>query len=110
MSSTSWCRNSRVCKITSCLVTICLIIIIIIIIFGLSGCMASDPLTDTIYLTDFVSDQGTIYILVSSNVTTVMLTAENVTSATMILTNLPSSDPGIPGTVWSDNGTLKVSK
>lgn len=95
--------------------------VMILIIVALSvSCTSDDPWTETIYFQDaigqlvdaetIVSENGTIEIIRGENVTTELLSASNATIVWVQLTNLPESDPGIPGVVWSDNGTLKVSK
>ncbi len=32
-----------------------------------------------------------------------------IASGTVVLSNLPTTDPGNPGQLWNDGGTLKVS-
>ncbi len=54
-----------------------------------------------------VSDNLSLaYLALSGN-----FTAENVAaSGVVVLSGLPMADPHVPGQLWSDNGTLKVSR
>jgi hypothetical protein len=78
---------------------------LLLLLAGLvTGCVG-DPLTETVVVDDVQAGD-----IESSSLTTSELAAENATLQTLILGSLPSEDPGIPGMVWSDNGTLRISK
>ena len=78
-----------------------LIIVTIVILLSLPGCSVADVAgLDKVFLPPFEAPDGTVTVLDS----------DNVTADTLVLNSLPTADPGIPGMVWSDNGTLRISK
>ncbi|MDD5511750.1 MAG: hypothetical protein PHI12_13205 [Dehalococcoidales bacterium] len=107
-----------------------ILLIFILAALTMAGCMADDPWTETVYFKDAVGELVEVELVdvdevISGNVTTENVTAQNVitqnvtaalvitdnaTISYLLLNNLPESDPGISGAVWSDNGTLKVSQ
>lgn len=91
-------------------------ILILAVVLTLAACSPSDPLED-MYTQNIYPGTGTYQIgdndtRYSEVWTKALFVGDNftVSNSGIILKGLPTEDPLTEGQLWSDNGTLKVSK